>query len=383
MNLVSSQAPPSTPIGLPSTRPSTTPSTIGSRRSPAPPLNWTPALSRAKNGTATAELSGAIRCSSRSAGGPGLAVVRDHPRQQSEYDAGDRGVHPALVHGGPGDHGQRQVDQRAAHAQPLKDGVRREGRCGHQQTDQVQRRGVEDRDHHDHDEVVDHREGQQEPTQLRRQFRADHGEHGQCERDVGRCRHRPAPQVVGPPVEHHEDQGRHRDSAARCEHRDRRVSGTPQRAHEQLPLELEPGDEEEHRQGAVGGPLLDVERPDLPGAELLVGGVVEVGPGECHQSGHQGDRPTDGLGTEQVTQERGLALVGVGEETAPASRLSKEPTGFGHLRPVWKTGAGSVGGEYSFAAISSSRPGPSSSRSLTRGRRSLTERRKRPPDQHL
>ena len=56
--------------------------------------------------------------------------------------------------------------------------------------------GVEDRDDRDGDEVVDDGEGQQEGPQRGRQVRADDGEHGQGERDVGGGRDGPAPQRV-------------------------------------------------------------------------------------------------------------------------------------------------------------------------------------------
>ena len=57
--------------------------------------------------------------------------------------------------------------------------------------------GVEDGDDHDHEQVVDDGERQQERPQRGRQVRPDDRQHRQGERDVGRRRDRPA---LGPPV---------------------------------------------------------------------------------------------------------------------------------------------------------------------------------------
>ena len=64
-------------------------------------------------------------------------------------------------------------------------------------------------------------------------------------------------------VDHHEDRGRYGDPAGGGDDGDGRVGRTAQRADQQLALELEPGEEEEHAQRPVGGPVLEVEQADL------------------------------------------------------------------------------------------------------------------------
>ena len=56
-----------------------------------------------------------------------------------------------------------------------------------------------------------------------------------------------------------EDQGRHGHAAHRGGDRQRRLGRVAQVADHELALELEPGDEEEDREQAVGGPLLEGE----------------------------------------------------------------------------------------------------------------------------
>ena len=272
----------------------------------------TPADISAKNGTAIPDEIGDSRCSSRSAGLRVLALVRAHPRQQAEDDTGDGGVDPALVHA---------ATRRRRPAAGRRSGVRTRSRCSTAQAAKppappgasharCRRRGVEDRDDHDHDQVVDDREREQEGPQRRRQVRPDHGQHRQRERDVGRRRDRPALGVVRPgrDVDGQVDQRRDRHPADRGHHRHGGVGRPAQRAHHELALQLEPGHEEEQGQRTVGRPVLDVERPDLrarAGRRTTRPTASSPRPRRPPRP-TQGDRAADGLAAEQVAEEGAL-----------------------------------------------------------------------------
>ena len=143
--------------------------------------------------------------------------------------------------------------------------------------------GVEDRDHGDRSEVVDHRQRQQEGAQGHRQPATGHSQHRQRERDVrghripSRRDHRRWLRVD------RGVDGRGDDHAAQCgSHRHRRLRQLAQRTLTNSCAWLESGDEEEHREKSVGGPLVQTQvevqrlRTDREIAELLIG----VAPGE-------------------------------------------------------------------------------------------------------
>ena len=131
----------------------------------------------------------------RSAGERASSVVGQHPGEQAERRrrrwsrarrsrASSAQATTASGHVGaggcaPGSAGGRRTPRSAARGRRSRP-VRWIGR------------GVEDGDHHDHDQVVDHREGEQERAQRGRQRRADDGQDGQGEGDVGRGRAPPS-----------------------------------------------------------------------------------------------------------------------------------------------------------------------------------------------
>ena len=81
---------------------------------------------------------------------------------------------------------------------------------------------VEDRDHDDRADVVDHREREQQHAQRARDARAEQREHADRERDVGRHRDGPTRRACAADVEDRED--RRRTRACR---RARRRAGAP------------------------------------------------------------------------------------------------------------------------------------------------------------
>ena len=66
------------------------------------------------------------------------------------------------------------------------------------------------------------------------------------------------------------EQRRYGDPAQRGGDRHRRVGRPAQRADHELPLQLQPGHEEEQRQRAVGPPVLEIEGPELEADERVV-----------------------------------------------------------------------------------------------------------------
>ena len=92
----------------------------------------------------------------------------------------------------------------------------------------------------------------------------DDREHGEGEGDVGRRRDGPAPEHVTLAAgqqrrDRTKSSGGHRDTADRGRDRQRRLAAVGQVAGDELALELDPRDEEEERQQAVGGPRPEAE----------------------------------------------------------------------------------------------------------------------------
>ena len=123
--------------------------------------------------------------------------------------------------------------------------------------------GEEDRDHGDRAEVVDDGQGEQEGPQRGGQLGAHEPQDRQGEGDVGGHRDGPAlrPTVGQCEVDAGVDQGGDDHAAQGRDDRDQGLGRLAQGADGQLPLELEAGHEEEDRQQPVGGPVLQVERP--------------------------------------------------------------------------------------------------------------------------
>jgi hypothetical protein len=95
-------------------------------------------------------------------------------------------------------------------------------------------------------------ERHEERAQRGRQRCADHRQNGERERDVGRGRYRPSRErSAAYRVDHAVHQCRHGHPAQRRHHRQRRGGSWPQLAGDQLPLQFDPGDEEEDREQPV------------------------------------------------------------------------------------------------------------------------------------
>ena len=104
------------------------------------------------------------------------------------------------------------------------------------------------------------------------------------------------PSVLPPEVDHGEDDRRHGDPGDGGDDRDQGVGRPAQRADEELALELEPGDEEEQGQRAVGGPVLHVEAelgPARSGAGSRTRRRRGVGPQHGDGRGDQHDGAAD------------------------------------------------------------------------------------------
>ena len=171
--------------------------------------------------------------------------------------------------------------------------------------------GVEDRDDRDRDEVVDDRKGQQERAQRRGQVRPDDGEHGQREGDVRRRGDRPPAQgrAVAAQCQDDadEDERRHDDPAHGGRDGHRGLGHRAQLADEELALELEPGDEEEDREQAVGRPVPERQPQVAPlGPHVGVSqGLVGLAPRAVREDqrrdrGTEQQGPADRLGAQRL-----------------------------------------------------------------------------------
>jgi hypothetical protein len=119
--------------------------------------------------------------------------------------------------------------------------------------------GEEHRDDQDRDDVVEDREGQDEDAQLVRQSLAEHREHAERERDVGRRRDRPAALVTRSRGEGDVDQGGHDDAPGRRDGGADGFADAVQLPGDHLVLELDGDDEEEDREQPVADPVADRE----------------------------------------------------------------------------------------------------------------------------
>ncbi len=125
-----------------------------------------------------------------------------------------------------------------------------------QQNERLKVVGVEDRDDGDRQQVIHHRQGEQEGAQGRRQAAAHDGEHGHGEGDV-RCR------GDGPPAQggftqrcydRHVDQRRERHATDCRRDGQGGGAGLSQLAGDEFLFELKTDDEEEDREKSIGGP---------------------------------------------------------------------------------------------------------------------------------
>src|SRR3954453_11394374 len=152
--------------------------------------------------------------------GAGVAAVDRHG--EGEQDAGDGRVQAGGVDQDPDARGQREQDPPGADT-PLnrhREQGQRDDR--EQQGSDGEVAGVEESDNGDGEQVVDDGQGEQEGAQRGGKVRADDGEHGQGEGDVGGRGDGPPARVAGATEVYGgvEERG-NRDAADRGGHRDR------------------------------------------------------------------------------------------------------------------------------------------------------------------
>ena len=151
------------------------------------------------------------------------------------------------------------------------------------------------------------------------QMRADDREHREGERDVGGRRDRPAVARRAVVPGHREVEQRGHDHAADGgDDRQRRRRRGAQRADHELALELEPGDEEEDGEQAVGRPRLQgqVEVQRTWGRRRRPGGRRTSRSGRCSprpagDGRGQEQGAADGLGAHRVEDELALGTAAV------------------------------------------------------------------------
>ena len=111
--------------------------------------------------------------------------------------------------------------------------------------------GVEERDHAQRADVVDHGQGQQEYPQPGRVFGLDDRQRTDEERGVGGDHHSPRLRVLARRVEQQEDDGRHGQARDRGDDGHRRPGAIGELTDGELARDFETDDEEEERHQAV------------------------------------------------------------------------------------------------------------------------------------
>ena len=200
------------------------------------------------------------------------------------------------------------------------------------QRDEVEVRGVEHGDDDDRDQVVHHGQRQQEQPQGAGQVGADDRQHRHREGDVGRGRNGPALQAVGSGEVDQRVQQRGDGHARRGgDHGHHRFGRLAQIAGDKLVLQLQPDQEEEHRQQAVGRPRAEaevqVERLGSDGevTQAEVGGRRRgVGPDQGDDGRGDQQQAAGGFAAENLADAQRLGVAGAGEDTAGQG---------GHQRP--------------------------------------------------
>ena len=196
-------------------------------------------------------------------GGMDAGLEHQEPQHGAEDEIGCQALHPGLVHpekdrehgGGPTEHRQRQVG------------------------------GVESRDDEHRAKVVDDGEGGEEDLERDRDARPEQGEHTEREGDVGGGRDRPAAQCLWRgPVDGHVDQRRDDHAAERRDAGQDPVRPGPQAPVEDLALDLQADQQEEHRHQTVVDPVQDAEAADIG----LERGEVRLGPAGVRDGEGQG-----------------------------------------------------------------------------------------------
>jgi hypothetical protein len=280
-------------------------------------------------------------------------AARGRPRgdQQPGHHPGDRRVQPRLVRRHP----QRQADQQVRGRAPFgaggEDGERDHAGRGDGERDEVDRVGVGDADDRHGDDVVEHRERQQEHAQLGRAARADDRERAEQERRVGADHDAPAVRRLAGRADQQVQQRRHDDPARRGDGGHDDPAAVGQLPDRELAPHLEADDEEEDRDQPVADPVAEVHGDPAvadPDRDLgLPQRLVGVRPGRVRPQ-QPGDRRRQqqagaaGLRLEEAARRRGE----LGEQLAPARpRLIRLGCDAGHRGGRLRPGRRHVNGE--------------------------------------
>lgn len=189
-----------------------------------------------------------------------LVLVPVAAQHQAHRHTGDGRVDAAVVHQPPDDQGERNVHVPPAYALAQQQPEHGESDDGSTEGGEVDGLGEEDRDDQNREQVVDDGERQQEGAQGGRQRRPDDGEHGEREGDVGGGGHGPsAERATAGDIDERVHERGNGHPAHRRDHRQHRGLRILQIPRDQLALELDPRDEEEHGEQPVGRPVLDGE----------------------------------------------------------------------------------------------------------------------------
>ena len=269
--------------------------------------NRTPAFASANSGRITKLVHGRSRCSARASGeiassgtAPRRLGIGDGGRREPDHHARERRRHARRAHGHPHPDPEPDVDQRGPDAEPRQHEHRRDQDRRDQERHGVQLRRVEDRDHHERQDVVDDRQGEDERPEAGRRVPRGERQDAQRERDVGGHRDPPAASAVPAGVDRQVDQRGDRHPADRGDHGERRRPPVAQLPAQELPLDLQADHQEEQRHQPVVDPMAEVVRDRPPAgsererrAPQPVVGVADrrVDPDERHE---RGDHEQDG-----------------------------------------------------------------------------------------
>ena len=276
----------------------------------------------------------------REAGSP---EPRPHRRRQAEDHAGQRGVHAGDVEPDPHRDARAEVGPDRAHAEPTQHRARDDPTEGDGQTAAVDAAGVEQRDHDDRAEVIDHRQRQEQHAQAAWHPAAEHRDHADRERDVGGHRDGPPTRALAARVERDVDQRGHHHAAERRGERQRGAPDIRQIPLVQLAAQLESDHEEEHGhepvvdpevQRAHEGPVADLEADRRVPQRVVGVGPRRVGPAErdrCDDDEHDAAGGLDGEEPLQRVDQTGRRLArarpGLGRERINgAIGVHEEPT---------------------------------------------------------
>ena len=236
------------------------------------------------------------------------ALRRVGAGHQPDGEPADERVDARLQHRHPQRHRHHDRRRGAPHGQVAQRQQQEEQRDRDHERHAGHVAGVDDRDHPERREVVEHRERQQEHAHPGGGAGGEQRQHAEREGGVGRHR-RPPPVPAGAPgVEREVDRDRDQDAADGGRRREHDPPALPQLPEVELALGLEPHHQEEQRHQPLVDPVAQVERhagaADVdrhhgrPGG--LVGARREVGPQQRHDRRPEHQRRPAGFGVQEV-----------------------------------------------------------------------------------